>query len=250
MTMVEDSLTIGEVARVAGVPTSTIRYYERRGILPRAPRVAGQREYTAGALRYLAAIRIAKEAGFSLTEIKEMARSIGDSRQPSKLWTEVASDKLDELDALIERAEGMRESLQHGLGCGCRSLRGLPIGEGPDRGRVGERAIEDRLCSFQRPRFGEPAAQGGEARGVLAFADSDSDSVDAGWTNGAIDPPVIALVAPRVDPSHRTPPYRQQAELEVGRASRASIRCQGRQAVLTWRSSMTLGIAPSSGQPW
>lgn len=130
MTMVEDSLTIGEVARVAGVPTSTIRYYERRGILPRAPRVAGQREYTAGALRYLAAIRIAKEAGFSLTEIKEMARSIGDSRQPSKLWTEVASDKLDELDALIERAEGMRESLQHGLGCGCRSLEDCPSVKG------------------------------------------------------------------------------------------------------------------------
>jgi MerR family redox-sensitive transcriptional activator SoxR len=120
--MIEGSLTIGEAAEATGLATSTIRYYERRGILPRALRVGGRRRYDSETLRQLTAIRIAKQAGFSLEEIKQMAISLGDSERPSKLWTGAAADRLEQIEALIERAEAMRETLRRGLGCGCEGL--------------------------------------------------------------------------------------------------------------------------------
>src|ERR671923_1495551 len=65
-------LTIGEVARRAGVATSAIRYYERVGLLPPAERVSGQRRYGEETLGRLAFIGVAQNAGFSLREIREL----------------------------------------------------------------------------------------------------------------------------------------------------------------------------------
>src|SRR5690242_14051643 len=67
-----DRLTIGEVAALAGVQASTLRYYERIGILPRPPRVSGQRRYSREILALLAVIQLAKEADFSLPEIQAL----------------------------------------------------------------------------------------------------------------------------------------------------------------------------------
>ncbi len=60
-----EELTIGEVARRAGVRTSTLRYYESIGLLPAARRVNGRRRYAPAALRMLAVIHLAQQAGFS-----------------------------------------------------------------------------------------------------------------------------------------------------------------------------------------
>jgi len=67
------TLTIGQVARRAGLGVQTIRYYEREGLLPPpARRPSGYREYPEGVVRRLLFIRRAKELGFSLREIKEL----------------------------------------------------------------------------------------------------------------------------------------------------------------------------------
>ena len=58
-------LTIGEVAAMAGLQASTLRYYESIGLLPPAKRVSGQRRYTTNILSVLAVIQMAKEASFS-----------------------------------------------------------------------------------------------------------------------------------------------------------------------------------------
>src|SRR5437879_4439940 len=66
-------LTIGRLSQESGVNLETVRFYERRGLLPKPPRSAsGYRLYPAEALRRLRFIHRAKELGFSLTEIKEL----------------------------------------------------------------------------------------------------------------------------------------------------------------------------------
>jgi len=66
-------LTIGKVARSAGLAIDTVRYYEHEGLLEKPARTAaGYRQYSADAVRRLRFIRQAKELGFSLKEIKEL----------------------------------------------------------------------------------------------------------------------------------------------------------------------------------
>ena len=63
-------LTITAIARKAGLRTSTLRYYERIGLLPSARRVAGRRRCDVCALKQLQLIAYAKRAGFTLAEIQ------------------------------------------------------------------------------------------------------------------------------------------------------------------------------------
>ena len=68
-----DGLTIGKVARGAGLAIDTVRYYEREGLLDKPARTgSGYRQYSADAVTRLRFIRQAKELGFSLNEIKEL----------------------------------------------------------------------------------------------------------------------------------------------------------------------------------
>ena len=72
-------LTIGEVARRAGVATSSIRYYERIELLPKPERVGGQRRYGTDVLGKLGFIGVAQSAGFKLSEIKELIDGVDSS---------------------------------------------------------------------------------------------------------------------------------------------------------------------------
>ncbi len=66
-------LTIGKLARAAGVPVETVRFYERKGLIADPPRrSSGYREYSEDVVRRLRFIRRAKELGFSLREIEEL----------------------------------------------------------------------------------------------------------------------------------------------------------------------------------
>src|SRR2546430_14454210 len=61
-------LSIGEVAREAGLSASALRYYERAGLLPAPPRRSRQRRYTEAVFGRISLIRLALEAGFTLGE--------------------------------------------------------------------------------------------------------------------------------------------------------------------------------------
>jgi MerR family copper efflux transcriptional regulator len=66
-------LTISQLAKQAGVNVETVRYYERRGLLPQPPRRAsGYRQYSQDDVAYLQFIRRAQTLGFSLKEIAEL----------------------------------------------------------------------------------------------------------------------------------------------------------------------------------
>jgi len=112
-TMMADRLTIGEVAALAGVQASTLRYYERIGILPRPKRVSGQRRYSREILPLLAVIHLAKEANFSLPEIRSFLYGVEGT--PSERWRQLVEHKIDEIDMIIQEAQEQKLLLEEAL---------------------------------------------------------------------------------------------------------------------------------------
>jgi MerR family redox-sensitive transcriptional activator SoxR len=115
-------MTIGEVARRAGVEPSTLRYYESIGILPAPKRVSGQRRYSSDVLLRMAFIRVAKEAGFTMNDVQTLVDGFSEDTPPSERWRTLARSKLPEVEALIVRAQGMKRLLEEGLACDCLRL--------------------------------------------------------------------------------------------------------------------------------
>jgi MerR family redox-sensitive transcriptional activator SoxR len=120
--MPEATLSIGEVAERTGLSVSAIRYYERNGLLTEAERVGGQRRFDDRAVQRLGIIDVAKRAGFSLEEIGALLASVDEGASAHERLQALAARKLPEVDALIARAEGMRNWLTLASDCNCRSL--------------------------------------------------------------------------------------------------------------------------------
>jgi MerR family redox-sensitive transcriptional activator SoxR len=115
-------MSIGEVARRAGVRPSAIRYYESVGVLPQPERTAGQRRYDPSILTWLQLVASASEAGFTMAEIRKLVSGFDPRTPPALRWRELAVRKLEEVDALVARTERMRTVLRNALGCGCARL--------------------------------------------------------------------------------------------------------------------------------
>jgi MerR family redox-sensitive transcriptional activator SoxR len=115
-------LTVGEVAKRAGVRTSALRYYEAVGVLPPAARVGGQRRYEEAVLARLAVVRLAHDLGFSIAEIRSLVAGFDEVGVPSERWRELAARKLTEVEARITQAEHMKQLLAESLHCGCLTL--------------------------------------------------------------------------------------------------------------------------------
>jgi MerR family redox-sensitive transcriptional activator SoxR len=115
------SLTIGEVASRAGVNASQIRYYERVGVLPKPERSGGQRRYDESVLHRLAIVDVAQRAGFTLAEIRHLTGPENRGASAGDRISELAERKLPEVDALISRAQAMKEWLELARSCDCRT---------------------------------------------------------------------------------------------------------------------------------
>ena len=118
--MADERLLIGEVAAEAGRRKSAIRYYESLGLLAEPERRSGQRLYERSVLRRLAVIEIAQRAGLSLSEIDALLEA-GNEPMSSRL-REIASAKLPEVEALVERGEAMRAWLKAAETCSCEAI--------------------------------------------------------------------------------------------------------------------------------
>jgi len=111
---------ITETAREAGVNTQTLRYYERRGLLPKPPRRgSGYRDYPDDAVRIVRFIKRAQELGFSLDEIEELVRLRGVRRGERQRVRAIAARKIVEIDRKIAHLQSMRGALDH-LVMSCR----------------------------------------------------------------------------------------------------------------------------------
>ena len=118
-------LTIGEVAKQAGVNIETIRYYERRGILSEPPRrPSGYREYDPEAVRLIRFIKRAQDLGFTLKEIEQLIELRGNLKQSRSHVSVIAEAKVRDIDKKIERLQAMREALTILLdACACRDRK-------------------------------------------------------------------------------------------------------------------------------
>src|ERR671927_700198 len=116
-------MRVGEVAERAGVNVETLRYYERRGLLPAPQRTpSGHRRYDEETVRFLRAIKEAQAVGFTLAEITEYLRAARRSTSPSESLRVRMAAKIDEIDGRIAALGRMREELARVVGCACDSL--------------------------------------------------------------------------------------------------------------------------------
>lgn len=106
-------LDITAVARSSGLPASTLRYYEQRGLIASTGRNGLKRVFDEGVLERLALIAVGRAAGFTLDDI---ARMFGPDGRPA-LDREVLTTKADELDATIADLTALRDGLRHAAAC-------------------------------------------------------------------------------------------------------------------------------------
>lgn len=113
------TLTIGELSHQADVAATTLRYYERIGLIQPPVRVGGQRRYDDSIVARLDVIRLCKVAGFALDEIQLLFADDAPGRPASRA---LAETKLVEIDARIAELHRAREIIEWGMGCTCPSI--------------------------------------------------------------------------------------------------------------------------------
>ena len=106
-------MDIGEVARRSGLPASTLRYYESKGLIKSVGRHGLRRVFDPVVIDQLAFISFGRMAGFSLDELSEMATVNSDFEVDRKK----VSDRADELDRIIEELTALRSCLRHVAAC-------------------------------------------------------------------------------------------------------------------------------------
>mgnify|MGYP001951916138 FL=1 len=110
-------LDIAEVVEQAGVPASTLRYYEEKGLIMPIGRSGLRRVFDATVLERLALIALGRAAGFTLDEIAAMFETNGKVNIDRKMLL----SKADELDQTIRKLSAMRDGLRHAAKCGAPS---------------------------------------------------------------------------------------------------------------------------------
>jgi DNA-binding transcriptional MerR regulator len=115
-------LDIAEVAQRFGVPASTLRFYEEKGLISSTGRRGLRRLFDPGVLDRLALIALARASGFSLDEIARMFAPDGRPRIDRKLL----AAKAEELDSRIRELSAMRDGLRHAVACAAPSHMECP----------------------------------------------------------------------------------------------------------------------------
>lgn len=120
-------LSVGEVAKRAGVAVSTLHFYETKGLITSWRNAGKQRRYDRSVLRRVSIIRVAQQAGLPLSEIKahldtlpNKAISVTEWRELSREWRDMLTERIDNLTKLRDQMDGC-------IGCGCLSLRDCPL---------------------------------------------------------------------------------------------------------------------------
>jgi Hg(II)-responsive transcriptional regulator len=118
-------MRIGEVAAEAGVNIQTLRYYERRRLLPEPARSnSGYRTYDPGTVRLVRFVKRAQELGFTLREIEDLIELRQTPRRGAEVRT-LAAAKVDDIDRRIRQLKAMRKALGE-LVAACDCERGTP----------------------------------------------------------------------------------------------------------------------------
>ncbi|PJI50322.1 MAG: MerR family transcriptional regulator [Pseudomonas sp.] len=138
-------MDIADVAKRSGVPASTLRFYEEKGLIVSLAKPGARRQFAPQILDQLALITLGQSAGFSLEEIRAMFAGGGGTN----IDRQMLAAKADELDATIKRLRAMSRGLRHAAACPAPSHAQCP--------------------TFQRlvKAAGESALEGKQERGRL-----------------------------------------------------------------------------------
>ena len=115
-------MKIGDVAEQLGIPASTIRYYEKVGLIGPQRRVSGRRSIDERAIFTLKFIQLAQAAGFSLAEMQSLLDSYAKDPNPGGMWLALAKEKKAAVRARIESLAQMDRILSELLKCRCATL--------------------------------------------------------------------------------------------------------------------------------
>jgi MerR family transcriptional regulator, redox-sensitive transcriptional activator SoxR len=116
-------LTIGEVARYAGIETSAIRYYESVGLLPAPRRINGRnRRYDSSVLKRLGLIQLLRDAGFGIRELQVLFSDMDTDAPTTTHWQSLAAEKIGKMDALIKRTQATKMWLTEALKRQCKGI--------------------------------------------------------------------------------------------------------------------------------
>lgn len=115
-------MDITEVAKRSGVPASTLRFYEDKGLITSVGRRGLRRLFNTNVLERLALVALGRAAGFSLDEI---ARMLGTDGRP-QIDRQLLADKAEELDRTIRKLIAMRDGLRHAAVCSAPSHMECP----------------------------------------------------------------------------------------------------------------------------
>jgi MerR family redox-sensitive transcriptional activator SoxR len=122
--MVDNFLTIGEVAQRSGFAASAVRFYEREGLVHAERTDGNQRLFRRDVLRRLAFVRIAQRVGLNLEEIVSALSDLPIDRAPNaRDWQRLTQGWRERIDERISLLEALRGGLNKCIGCGCLSLR-------------------------------------------------------------------------------------------------------------------------------
>ncbi len=119
-------MDISEVAKRSGVPASTLRYYEKRGLITSVGRQGIRRRFAPDVLDQLALIALGQVAGLSLDDIHSM---LSPSGRPD-IDRQLLSAKADEIDATIKQLRAVSRGLRHAAACPAPSHAECPTFQG------------------------------------------------------------------------------------------------------------------------
>ena len=118
-----DLLTIGEMARRAGLATSALRFYETEGLIESERTNGNQRRFRRSELRRIALIRAAQTFGLTLGEIRQALDTLPEGRVPTRRdWARLSRSWQGLIDERIESLQRLRDDVTSCIGCGCLSL--------------------------------------------------------------------------------------------------------------------------------
>jgi MerR family redox-sensitive transcriptional activator SoxR len=121
--IMNDVLTIGEVATRSGVATSALRFYEEQGLIHAERNNSGHRRYPRAVIRRVAFIVFAQKVGLSLDEIRRELARLPRNHVPERSdWAKLSHGWNRRIEERIAELERLRAGLTECIGCGCLSL--------------------------------------------------------------------------------------------------------------------------------
>jgi len=150
---ISPTLSVGEVARRAGVSVSALHFYEAKGLISSDRTQGNQRRYARDVLRRVAFIRVAQRVGIALTDIAAALETLPATAAPTRAdWARLSAAWRADLDERMAQLKKLRDTLDDCIGCGCLSIDRCRLrnpydklagqGAGPQRLWVGRRSLD------------------------------------------------------------------------------------------------------------